>query len=61
MDVKEEKERFRINVDISGVATKDVDVTVEDGMLTIKGERSDEKRKIKKTKKKQAKKLKMNP
>ena len=44
MDVKEEKKRFRINVDILGVAAKDVDVTMEDGMLTVKGERSDEKK-----------------
>ena len=42
VDVKEEKKRFRINVDISAAAPKDVDVTVEDDMLTIKGEQSDE-------------------
>ncbi len=42
VDIKEEDERFVLKADIPGVDPKDIDVTMEDGVLTIKGERKHE-------------------
>lgn len=42
VDIKEEPDRFVILADIPGVEGKDVEVTMEGGMLTIKGERKAE-------------------
>lgn len=42
VDIKEEPERFVIHADIPGVDPKDIDVHMEDGILTIKGERQSE-------------------
>ena len=39
VDIKEEGERFVICADVPGVDPKNIDVTMESGMLTIKGER----------------------
>lgn len=39
VDIKEEKGRFLITADVPGVDPKDIDVTMENGMLTIRGER----------------------
>ena len=39
VDVKEENERFLICADIPGVDPNDIEVTMENGVLTIKGER----------------------
>ena len=39
VDVKETAEQFVITADIPGVEPKDIEVTMEDGVLTIKGER----------------------
>lgn len=39
VDIKEEHERFVIRADVPGVDPKDIDVTMENGVLTIKGER----------------------
>jgi HSP20 family protein len=39
VDVREEDDRFVLSADIPGVERKDVEVTMEDGVLTIKGER----------------------
>lgn len=39
VDIKEEEGRFLITADVPGVDAKDIDVTMENGMLTIKGER----------------------
>lgn len=39
VDIKEEGERFVICADVPGVDPKNIDVTMENGMLTIKGER----------------------
>lgn len=39
VDIKEEAERFVIYADLPGVAVKDIDITMEQGVLTIKGER----------------------
>lgn len=42
VDIKEEAERFVIHADIPGVDPKDIDVHMENGILTIKGERQSE-------------------
>ena len=39
VDIKEDSERFMITADIPGVEPKDIEVTMENGVLTIKGER----------------------
>lgn len=43
VDIKEEDNRFLIKADIPGVDPKDIEITMEDGVLTIKGERTSEK------------------
>jgi len=43
VDIKEEGERYLIEVDIPGVETKDIEVSVENSVLTVKGERNFEK------------------
>lgn len=40
VDIKEEKDRYIIHADLPGVQAKDIDITMENGILTIKGERS---------------------
>ncbi len=40
VDIKEEPERYVIYADLPGVAMKDVDITLEKGVLSIKGERN---------------------
>jgi len=42
VDIKEEDERFVLKADVPGVDPKDIDVTMDDGVLTIKGERRHE-------------------
>ena len=44
VDIREEKERFVILADIPGVDPKDIEVHMEKGILTIRGERSSESR-----------------
>ena len=39
VDIKEEEGRFLITADVPGVDPKDIDVTMENGILTIRGER----------------------
>jgi len=39
VDLKEESNQFMIEVDIPGVEPKDIEITMENGVLTIKGER----------------------
>ena len=39
VDIKEEDDRFLIHADIPGVDPKDIEVTLEHGTLTIRGER----------------------
>jgi len=39
VDIEEEPDRFLLRADVPGVETKDVEVTVESGVLSIKGER----------------------
>lgn len=42
VDIKEEDNRFLVKADIPGVQPKDVEVTMENGVLTIKGTRESE-------------------
>ena len=44
VDIKETKDAFEIHADIPGVDPKDIDVHMENGILTIKGERESEKK-----------------
>lgn len=43
VDIVEEKERFILRADVPGVAREDIDVSMEDGILTIAGQRQTEK------------------
>ena len=43
VDIKEEQDRFVILADLPGVDPKDIEITMENGMLAIRGERSAEK------------------
>lgn len=40
VDIKEEADRFILRADIPGVDPKDIDVQMDKGLLTIKGERT---------------------
>ncbi len=40
VDIKEEKDRYVIHADLPGVQAKNIDITMEDGILTLKGERA---------------------
>ncbi|MGH8160980.1 MAG: Hsp20/alpha crystallin family protein [Gammaproteobacteria bacterium] len=42
VDVREEKERYLIRADLPGVKPEDIDVTLENGTLTIRGRRDSE-------------------
>ncbi|MCB1786145.1 MAG: Hsp20/alpha crystallin family protein [Chromatiaceae bacterium] len=44
VDIKEEQDSFLIVADIPGVDPKDIEVHMENGMLTIKGEKESEKK-----------------
>ncbi|HKT74289.1 MAG TPA: Hsp20/alpha crystallin family protein [Steroidobacteraceae bacterium] len=44
VDIHEEKDRFVVLADVPGVEPKDIDITAENGVLTIRGERRVEKR-----------------
>lgn len=43
VDIREDENQFTILADIPGVDPKDIDVTMENGVLSIKGERANEK------------------
>lgn len=43
VDIVEEKDRFVLRADVPGVKPEDIDVNMENGMLTVSGERLDEK------------------
>lgn len=45
VDIKEEENRFLIQADVPGVDPKDIEITMDNGVLTIRGERADETRK----------------
>lgn len=40
VDIVEEAERFVVEADLPGVVAKEIDITVEEGLLTIRGERA---------------------
>ncbi|PKO73767.1 MAG: heat-shock protein Hsp20 [Betaproteobacteria bacterium HGW-Betaproteobacteria-17] len=42
IDIKEESNRYLVRADLPGVDPKDIDITLENGMLTICGERKEE-------------------
>ncbi|MGH8283211.1 MAG: Hsp20/alpha crystallin family protein [Gammaproteobacteria bacterium] len=44
VDIKEEPNRFLIHADVPGVDPKDIEITMEGGTLTLKGERKSESR-----------------
>ncbi len=44
VDIREEDTRYVIHADLPGVDPKDIDITMEDGVLTIKGQRQSETR-----------------
>jgi HSP20 family protein len=44
VDVHEEADRFVVRADLPGVELADIEVTAEDGILTIRGERRSERR-----------------
>ena len=44
VDIKETDDAFEIHADVPGVDPKDIDVHMENGVLTIKGERESEKK-----------------
>ena len=44
VDIKEEPTQFVIHADLPGVDIKDIEVTLENGVLTLKGQRASEKK-----------------
>ncbi len=44
VDIREESERFVVTADVPGVEPKDIEVTAEKGVLTVRGQRSSEKK-----------------
>ena len=42
VDIREEDKRYLLIADIPGVKRDDVEITLEDGVLTVKGERASE-------------------
>ena len=44
VDIKEEGERFVIQADVPGVKAEDIEITMEDGVLTLRGSRETEAR-----------------
>lgn len=42
VDIREESDRYLLRADLPGVDPKDIDVTMEDGVLTIQGRREQE-------------------
>jgi HSP20 family protein len=43
IDILEEKERFVLRADLPGVSAEDIDISMDKGLLTIAGERREEK------------------
>lgn len=44
VDIKEESDKFVVHADVPGVDPKDIEVTLENGVLTISGSREEEKK-----------------
>ena len=43
VDIREETERFVVSADLPGVESKDIEVTADKGVLTVRGQRGSEK------------------
>jgi HSP20 family protein len=43
VDIREEAERFVVTADVPGVEPKDIEITADKGVLTVRGKRSTEK------------------
>lgn len=43
VDVEESEDAYRIHADVPGMDPNDIDITLENGVLTLKGERKEEK------------------
>jgi HSP20 family protein len=43
VDIREEAERFVVAADVPGVEPKDIEITADKGVLTVRGERSSQK------------------
>ena len=44
VDIREETERFVVTADLPGVESKDIEITADKGVLTIRGQRGSEKK-----------------
>jgi HSP20 family protein len=44
VDIREEAERFVVSADLPGVEGKDIEITAEKGVLTVRGQRASEKK-----------------
>jgi len=44
VDIFEEKERFIVRADVPGVSASDIEINMENGVLTVSGERNEEDR-----------------
>jgi HSP20 family protein len=44
VDIREEAERFVVAADVPGVEPKDIEITADKGVLTVRGERRSEKK-----------------
>jgi HSP20 family protein len=44
VDIREEAERFVVTADVPGVDGKDIEITAEKGVLTVRGQRASEKK-----------------
>ena len=44
VDIREEADRFVVTADVPGVEPKDIEITAEKGVLTVRGQRSSEKK-----------------
>lgn len=42
VDIREDQDRYVLRADLPGVDPKDIEITMENGMLTIRGERANE-------------------
>jgi HSP20 family protein len=49
VDIHEEAERFVVVADVPGVEGKDIEITAEKGVLTVRGERGSEKKRDRKS------------
>lgn len=46
VDIKENRKQFSVTVDVPGIDPKDIEVSMENGCLSIRGERKEEREKV---------------